>query len=260
MLKNLYTHRRYLLSSFWTEFQYRYSGTSLGMLWMFVGPLFEVLIYAVVFSQIVSIRSSGGRGISYTLYLTSGLFPFFAFSQMLNRGSNAIKKNALLMRRALVPAEVFVLKEGLLVGFTLSIYLIFLIVISVIAKNPLSWTAALMPVFGILLFILSYGLALILANLRILFPDIGEILGIIIRLWRWTLPIFFSDKGFDPWLRRLMSLNPPYYFIRSFRDVLIEHTIPPIGAWLSMGFWIVIFLALASLVTNRLSNEVKDLI
>jgi ABC-type polysaccharide/polyol phosphate export permease len=230
------------------------------MFWMFVGPLFEVLIYAVVFSQIISIRSSGGKDISYTLYLTSGLFPFFAFSQMLNRGSNAINKNALLMRRALVPAEVFVLKEGLLVGFTFTIYLIFLVVISVVAKNPLTWRAALMPVFAVLLLMLSFGMALILANLRILFPDIGEVMRIIIRLWRWTLPIFFSDKGFDPWLRRLMSFNPPYYFIRSFRDVLIDHTIPPAAAWLSMVLWIVVILALASFVSNRLSKEVKDLI
>ena len=62
------------------------------------------------------------------------------------------------------------------------------------------------------------------------------------------------------WLRRLMSFNPPYYFIRSFRDVLIEHTLPPVEAWLSMGVWIVVILAIASFISNRLSNEVKDLI
>ena len=214
----------------------------------------------MVFSQLVSIRTGGGKGISYTLFLTSGLFPFFAFSQMISRGSNAIKVNALLMRRALVPSEIFVFKEGLLVGFTFIVYLILLVPISLIAKNPLSWSALLMPVFAIFLLILGFGIALILANIRILFPDLGEIIPVILQLWRWTLPIMFSDKGFDAWLRRLMSLNPPYYFIRAFRDVLIEHTVPPLTAWLSIGFWIVFFMSIASFVSKRLSNEVKDLL
>jgi len=227
---------------------------------MFIGPLIEVFIFTVIFSQIISIRSGGGKDVSYTLFLTSGLFPFFAFSQLLNQGSNAIKKNALLMRRALIPAEVFVFKESLLVGFTFIIYLIFLVVISVFVKNPLSWIVALMPALGLLLLIFGFGLALILANLRVLFPDVGELLPVIIRLWRWTLPIMFSDNNFDPLIRRVMSLNPPYFFIRSFRDVLIEHTLPSTGAWLIMGFWIIVFMLLSSFVSNRLSNEVKDLL
>jgi len=249
-----------MFGAFWTDFKYQYAGTVMGMFWMFIGPLLEVFVFAVIFSQIISIRSGGGKDISYTLFLTSGLFPFFAFSQSLNRGSNAINKNALLMRRALIPAEVFVFKESLLVGFTLMIYLIFLVVISVFVNNPLSWIVGLMPVLGVLLLIFAFGLALILANLRVLFPDIGELLPVILQLWRWTLPIFFSDKNFDPLIRRVMSLNPPYYFIRSFRDVLIEHTLPSTNAWLIMGFWIIVILLLASFISKRLSNEVKDLL
>lgn len=260
MLKNLYKYRRYLFGAFWTDFRYQYAGTVMGVFWMFIGPMIEVFIFTVIFSQLISIRSGGGRDISYTLFLTSGLFPFFAFSQLLNRGSNAIKKNALLMRRALIPSEVFVFKESLLVGFTLIIYLIFLIIISVFVNNPLSWLDALLPFFGVLLLVFGFGLALILANLRILFPDVGELLPVIVRLWRWTLPIMFSDKNFDPLIKRVMSLNPPYYFIRSFRDILIEHTIPPTDAWMFMGFWIIVMLILSGAVTKRLSNEVKDLL
>jgi ABC-type polysaccharide/polyol phosphate export permease len=99
-----------------------------------------------------------------------------------------------------------------------------------------------------------------LTNLRILFPDLGEIIPVILQLWRWTLPIMFTDKNFPVWLRRLMSLNPPYYFIRSFRDVLIDHVMPPLEAWLSMAFWIIASLTIAHLVSHQLRNEVKDLL
>src|SRR5215216_613965 len=260
MLKNLYTYRRYLLGSFWTDLRYRYAGTALGFFWVIINPIVEVIIYAVVFSQIVSIRSGGGKGISYVLFLTSGLFPYLAFSQMISRGSNAIKSNALYMRRSLVPAEVFVFKEGLLTSFSFLIYLVLLIPISLVADNPITWQAVLMPVFAGLLLLLGFGMAIPLANFRIFFPDLGEIIPVLLQLWRWTLPVMFSDKNFPTWLRRIMSLNPPYYFIRAFRDLLIEHRIPPMEDWLSIGFWIIAFLLIAQLVSRWLRNEVKDLL
>lgn len=249
-----------MLGSFWIDLRYRYAGTALGFFWVIVHPILEVLIYAVVFSQIISIRRGGGEGISYTLFLTSGLFPFLAFSQMISRGSNAIKSNAIYMRRSLIPSEVFVFKEALLSGFSLLIYLVLLIPISIIADNPITWSALLMPVSAFLLLLLGFGIAIPLANLRILFPDLGEIIPVLLHLWRWTLPIMFTDKIFPDWLRRLMSLNPPYYFIRSFRDALIEHSAPSMEAWVSMSFWIAVLLIIAHFVSRRLRNEVKDLL
>ncbi len=260
MLKNIYLYRRYVLASFWTDLRYRYAGTALGFFWVILNPVLEVIIYAVVFSQLVSVRSGGGEGISYTLFLTSGLFPYLAFSQMISRGSSAIKSNALYMRRSLVPAEVFVFKEALLSGFSFLIYLILLLPISLIAGNPLTWRILLMPVSAVFLLLLGFGMAIPLANLRILFPDLGEVIPVILQLWRWTLPIMFSDDNFPDWLRRLMSLNPPYYFIRSFRDVLIEHRLPSFEAWLSIGFWIVCFLIISQMISRQLRNEVKDLL
>jgi ABC-type polysaccharide/polyol phosphate export permease len=232
----------------------------LGFFWVVLNPLLEVFIFAVVFSQVVSIRSGGGRGISYTLFLTSGLFPFLAFSQMISRGANAIESNALYMRRSLVPAEVFVFKEALLAGFSFLIYLVLLIPISLVANNPITWRVLVMPLSAVFLLLLGFGMAIPLANLRVLFPDLAEIVPVILQLWRWTLPIMFSDEKFPDLLRRIMSLNPPYYFIRSFRDILIEHRLPSFEAWLFMGGWIVFFLLISQMVSRQLRNEVKDLL
>jgi ABC-type polysaccharide/polyol phosphate export permease len=260
MLKNLYANRRYLLGSFWTDLRYRYAGTSLGFFWFIVNPLLEVTLYAIIFTQIVTVRSGAGKGISYTLFLTTGLFPFLAFSQMISRGSNAIVANAVYMRRSLIPAEVFVFKEAMIATFSLLIYLIFLIPISLIADNPLTSSMLITPVLALLLVLLGFGISLPLANLRVLFPDLTEIIGVVLQLWRWTLPIMYTDKNFPDWLRHIMSINPPYFFIRSFRDIMIEHQMPSIYAWLFMGFWIVVLIALAQWVSRHLRHEVKDLI
>lgn len=260
MLRNIFTYRRYLLGSFWTDLRYRYAGTALGFFWFIINPLLEVFIYAVVFTQLISIRSGGGRGVSYTLFLVSGLFPWLAFSQFINRGSNAIIASALYLRRSLIPPEVFVFKEMLMALFSLLIYLILILPVSIIVKNQMTWTALLLPLFALLLLLLGFGLSLALANLRVLFPDMSEIVAFVLQLWRWTLPIMYTDTTFPVVLRQIMKLNPPYYFIQSFRDAIIEHVLPTNTAWLMMLFWIVASLGLGSIVSSKLHSEVKDLL
>ncbi len=259
MFKNIYTYRHYLLGSFWSELRYRYAGTALGFFWFIINPMLEVLIYAVVFTQLVSIRS-GGQGVSYTLYLVSGLFPWLVFAQFLQRGSNAIASNALYMRRSLIPSEIFVFKEFLISLFTLVIYLILLVPISIIVQNPITLSALLMPFLATLLLLLGYGMALALANLRVLFPDMKEIISFILQLWRWTLPIIYSDENFPDTLQKIMRINPPYYFIQSFRTVLIEHIAPANTAWLIMFFWIALSIGIGSKISSWLRSEVKDLL
>ena len=70
----------------------------------------------------------------------------------------------------------------------------------------------------------------------------------------------YTDTTFPVVLRQIMKLNPPYYFIQSFRDAIIEHVLPTNTAWLMMLFWIVASLGLGSIVSSKLHSEVKDLL
>jgi ABC-type polysaccharide/polyol phosphate export permease len=225
-----------------------------------VAPLLEALVYAVVFTQIITVRTEAGGGLGYTVFLTSGLFPFIAFAQMISRGSNSIKANAVYMRRSLVPSEIFVFKETMVSSFSLLVFLVILLVIALGAGLSLSWHVLLLPLFAGLLMLLGFGMSLPLANLRVLFPDLGEIIPVILQLWRWTLPIVFTDEKFPQFLRGLMSLNPPYYFIRAFRAALLEHQMPSLIAWLAMGFWIIFWILVSQWVAHQLRSEVKDLL
>lgn len=260
MLPKVFFYRRYLFGSFWTDLRYRYAGTALGFYWFFVNPLLEVFIYAVIFSQLVSIRSSGGRGISFTLYLVTGLFPWLAFSQMIQQGTKAIKSNAIYMRRVSIPAEVFILKDSLISLFTLGIYILLLIPVIYISGNSLSWHVVLTPFLAILLTVFGFSLSISLAYIRMLFPDLGEIIPAILQIWRWTLPIIYSDENFPALLKEIISWNPPYYFITSFRNLMIYHSIPTFRAWIVMFFWLSLAMIVSLIVSKKFRSEIKDLL
>jgi ABC-type polysaccharide/polyol phosphate export permease len=258
MLRNLYIHRRYLFGSFWTDFRFRYAGTALGVFWFIVNPLLEATIYSVVFTYLIGLRSQGTREVSYTVFLLIGLMPWLSFSTMLTRGSNALNSASIFIRRLSIPTDIFVAKEALISMFSLFIYIVILIPISLLFGNPLSWNLLILPILIFLFIALGFGFSLTLAHLRVFFPDIGEVLGVLAQLWRWTLPINYSIDILPDWLQTIFKYNPPFYFITSFRDVFLERRLPSLEAWLYMVGWILFFGGLGSFVAHRLGAEVKD--
>lgn len=258
MFKNLFTHRRFLFGSFWTEFRFRYAGSALGIFWFIVNPLLEAATYSFIFAYVIGLRTKGMQSSSYTMFLLTGLFPWLSFSVMLMQGSNSLNTAAIFLRRLSVPTDVFVAKESLIAMTSLFIYTLILIPINLILGNPPSWSMLVLPILIFLFVALGFGISLILAHLRVFFPDVGEILGVLVQLWRWTLPINYSIDLLPEWARPILKYNPPYYFITSFRDVFLDGKIPPGEAWINMMIWVTVFAIIGSAVAKHLGNEVKD--
>ncbi|MBD2451334.1 ABC transporter permease [Nostoc sp. FACHB-152] len=257
LFRNLYQYRRYIFYNAWYEMRYRYAGTGIGILWNLIHPLCEILIYTVVFSLLLS---RGVRGSSYALYLMSGLLPWRTFAETIAQGSNAFIQNSIYLRRLAIPSEVFVAKASLTSLFLLLVYLALVLPIAVVLNGNLGLGIFLLPVLGLLLQGLGFGMGLILANLQTLFPDVKQILQFVIPLWSWTIPIFYPEtvipKNILPWL----YLNPPYAFIESVRHLILENKIPEIHVWLIMTAWVSLFMWLSNFMNYLLQDEIRDVI
>ncbi|QLE45942.1 ABC transporter permease (plasmid) [Nostoc sp. C052] len=257
LFKNLYQYRRYIFYNAWYELRYRYAGTGIGILWNIIHPLCEILIYTVVFSLLIS---HGVRGSSYALYLMTGLLPWRTFTETIFQGSNAFMQNSIYLRRLTIPSEVFVAKASLISLFLLLIYLALILPIGVLLGGHLGLGIVLLPILGLLLQGLGFGMGLILANLQILFPDVKQILQFLIPLWSWMMPIFYPEtiipKNLLPWL----YLNPPYAFIKSVRNIILENKMPEIHVWLIMLSWAGLFIWLSNVVNQKLQDEIRDVI
>lgn len=258
MIESLARYRRYLFGSFWAELKYRYAGTSMGFFWFIVNPLLEILIYTVVFSYVMGMRSSGQRTSDYVIFLCAGLFPWLAFVENLGKGAVVLVANRLYLNRLSISPAVFVAKNSLLSFFTLLVYSLLLLPAILFFGYPLGWTLLLVPLIGLLFQLMGLGMSLGLSHLNVLIPDVSEILNPILQLWRWTLPIMYLDDIFPAAVRSILQWNPPYYFITSFRDALVNGLAPSAWAWGMMTGWAVIFLALGAAAASKLSSEIKD--
>lgn len=255
LVRNLYTHRRYIWHNAVNELRYRYAGTGMGIFWNVLHPLVEILIYTVIFSLVFSRRT---QGISYRLYITVGILTWRCFSETIQRGSNALIEHTRYLKRVDIPPEIFIAKITLTSTLMLMIYFLLFLLISVLLGNPVTWKVVLLPVFLLFLQSLAFGMLLSLANLQVLFPDIKEVISAFIPLWRWTLPLIYPETVLPEAIRRWLFLNPPHVFIRSIRQLVLEQRLPLKYDWIIMSVWLWCLVWIGMIVHRKLQSEVKD--
>ncbi len=73
MLRNLWQYRHFVSSSIRNELISRFARSKLGGLWMIISPLSQVLIYALILSNILAAKLPGiDNKYAYAIYLMSG--------------------------------------------------------------------------------------------------------------------------------------------------------------------------------------------
>ncbi|NSW53000.1 MAG: ABC transporter permease [Anaerolineae bacterium] len=258
ILKELYRHRKYIFENALSDFRYRYAGTALGVFWNIVNPLLETLIYVIIFQQLLGMRAPG-KGDSYALFLIAGLFPWLAFSGLINQGGKAYLRNANKLRVINLPPVVFVATEYCASFIQLMIYFGLMLIIYPVFGGILPGLAWLfLPVAGALLLLLGFMITLIIANLQVLFEDVGELVHHFIHLWRWTMPVMYTLDVFPESWQFWMKLNPPYLFIDMVRGIILNNALPPALDWLIMLGWLVVLGLAAAVIHRRLSPEIRD--
>ena len=91
------------------DFQGRYAGSALGLVWSFVQPLWMLLLFTFVFSTVMKIPLAGARTGSFAIFLFCGLLPWMALQEGVLRSSTAITDNSSLVKKLRFPAEILVL-------------------------------------------------------------------------------------------------------------------------------------------------------
>ena len=78
------------------DFQQRYIGNFLGVLWAFIQPSITIFIFWFVFQ--VGFKSKPVGNFPFVLWLCCGMFPWFFFSDAINSATGSIVSNAYLVK------------------------------------------------------------------------------------------------------------------------------------------------------------------
>src|SRR5713101_4325441 len=138
MIVNLWRYRGFIARNALSDIRHRYAGSAVGVAWNVINPLAQILIYSLVFSQIMAVCvPAAGSGAGFALYLCAEL-PWAAFSECILRGANAFIENAPYLEKLPIPERVFVARNAVAATVFLGILMTLLGVVAVIGGSTVS--------------------------------------------------------------------------------------------------------------------------
>lgn len=233
--------------------------SSLGMFWTYFHDIIYILVFVAF--RILMAGSGSIMGMDSTVYMMTGMIPWFFLNDVLSQGSMAIRSSKGIVQSIRFPVPVLPTVE----------------VLSIFLKRIFSFAMlfAVVTAFGYIryfnlpLFLYYVACALALAaamNLVVsafvaVSDDFRQLYDALLRVLIYTMPILwdFSNVG-SLWINILLRINPMVYVVKGFRDAFVLG--PAQDAAYTAYFWacvFVIFLA-GSYVQDRLKKYYADFV
>ena len=219
-LRTAHQARRILASVVWLEFQKKYAGSVLGMLWH---PLYAALLlatYSFVYLVVFRARFSEFGRFEYVLFIFSGMVPYLGFSDAVASATPSVKANLALLRNSVFPLELVPIRQLIVSMGGLLISLGILLVL-LIGSGHVGLHLLYLPVPLALLFVSLAGLVWFTSATAVLVPDVTYVVNLLLLLFLFISPIGYPLSMVPGAARIWVLLNPLTYLVESFRFALM---------------------------------------
>ena len=219
--KELYHYRELLKTNVKKDIRGKYKGSFLGILWSFINPLLQVLVYALVFPYIMKVETE-----NYLIFLICGIIPWTWFITSISQGTTSITNNANLIKKVYFPREILpisVVTSGL-INFLISCLIILIFVI--FGGLGITWHLVFLPFIIIVQYLFTLALIFVLSAFNVYVKDVEYIVAFIINMLFYATPILYTTEMFSGPILWLFRLNPLAHLINAYRDVFYVHHIP----------------------------------
>lgn len=171
------------------EISARYQGSALGLLWSYINPLTQFLIYYFIIGVLIGLHKNVPN---FAVHMFCGIIIVHFFSETFNAGTRSIVRNKSLVRRMALPKELFPVASMLVSLFHVIPQVIILVVVCLLygwLPDPVGLGALLLALAIIM--ILGTGLALLFAAANVFFRDFGNVVNILTNLVRFGVPMIY---------------------------------------------------------------------
>ena len=256
---DLVRYRELFASLFRRDFQAKYKGSALGVLWSLLNPLALLAVYLLVFGLLWQ----GDDIPHYPLYLLAGLVCWIFFATSLQTAARSMIDSAELIKKVRFPRQLVALSVVATQLVTFGVMLGVLIVLSIVFIPEARSTVWLAIPLGALFVAFVAGLSLLVACLNVLFRDVEHILAAALLPWFFLTPILwrFAQLPADVQAHEKLMLvlrwgnfvAPPVYAVR---DALWLGAAPRLADVVYLAVATVVALTLAAVVFARVEDRI----
>lgn len=240
------------------DLKVRYAGSYLGFLWAFVHPIWQLLIYSVVFSGILRTPLVGEGTKSFSVFLFAGLLMWMGFSEGLQRGTTSVVEGAHLVKRQSFPSQILVIASALSAilhsGIAVGVFFVLRM-----AVGGIAWTQ--LPAFLVAVamqFLLTCGIALLLAAIYVYLRDVTHALNLVFSFLFFLTPIVYPLGIVPQRFAPVVALNPLSTVVAAYRGFFVRSAPPSLVALLGLTVFASAVFAAGWAVFSRLSRGFAD--
>ena len=229
MLRSIWNYRGFVFGSVRREFNARYSQAVLGAAWSILSPLAMILVYTVIFAQVMSAKLPGvDSTFGYSIYLCAGILTWGLFAEITSRSQNMFLEHANLIKKISFPRICLPLIVVLssLVNFSI-VFGLFTAFMLATDTLPGMVYFAIFPVLAVQV-LFSIGLGMIVGILNVFFRDVGQFFTIAVQFWFWLTPVVYPASIVPAAVRDALMYNPLAPIIGAYQTILVHGSAP---AW-----------------------------
>ena len=221
IFKKIYNYRELLKSNVKKEIRGMYKNSVLGIVWSFLNPLLQLLVYSVIFGALLA-----GSDSTYYIYICVALIPWTYFTTTISQAAFTIIGNADIIKKVYFPREILPISVVTSGAINFLISTIIILVFVIIAGIGISKYIVLYPVILLIQYILLLGIGFIVSAITVYFRDLEHIIGIVLMAAFYGTPIVYKLEQLPPNLQMLMNINPMTHLINAYRDIFYYQQLP----------------------------------
>jgi teichoic acid transport system permease protein len=198
-----------------------YRGSALGWLWAVIKPSVTIFVYWFAFA--IGLRASSSvAGFPFSLWLISGILPWFYVSEMLTQGTTTLKRYSYLVTKIKFPVSTistFVSLSKLYVHLALTAIVV---IIFIVFGYPIDVYFLQLPLYMLLMFAFFTVWSMFAAPLSAISKDFANVVSSFVMAVFWMSGIMWDINSIKiPWLSRLLLFNPVTFIATGYRNVFI---------------------------------------
>lgn len=214
VFKNLYNYRELLKTSVKKEVRSKYKNSFLGVMWSFLNPLLQIVVYAIIFSLILKNKQD-----NYAIFLCCGIIPWTFFSIAINKSAFAIIENGNIIKKVYFPREIIPI--SVVTAETINFLISSLIILgfTIIGRIGISKYILLYPIILGVQYVIILSFSFIVSSICVYFRDLQHFIGIVLQLLFYAAPIVYSQDAIPTEYQWILKYNPMTYIINAYRDI-----------------------------------------
>ena len=253
IFKRLYDYREMLKTSIKKDIGGKYKNSFLGVLWSFVNPLLQIIVYAIIFPLIMKSDIE-----YYVVFMVCGLIPWNYFSTVINRTSFTMIENGNIIKKVYFPREILPISVVTSETVTFLISSILILLFTLGYGLGLTINIVFYPLILLVQYVLLIGISLIVSSVTVYFRDLQHFIGVLLQLFFYATPIVYAVDVIPANFRWILKFNPMTYIIEGYRDIFWGQTAPDISTLLIVLAIGIVLCIVGYLIFNKLQKRFAE--